>query len=549
MRSYKIIAVMFSVLGVSFQSQAQILSSEMDRTDPLQQEVLRIIPEMEARIGRTLPMSVVVWNSGRRLSEILDAERIAVQGTAAAWVTPAFVSSQGYWERDGAYSPTHSCLIQFTPSGYLATGAVLKSIIAHEVYHCFQFALVGHPVVSDLPRWVIEGGAAFAGEYFAMGSDYSRPFWEGYFGSTPFNLKSYSAIGLFATLNSMGYSDVFQKMDELITVADRSNLWLKLGQILTTHEKSGISAAAKMNREWGENYFIDFPEVPPSLSLRADPFGEIELPMEIPLNDAWMVDHQFRIPLNKIVKIKITSGTYGRIRIMKGDGTSVLDQEIVPNEGIKVCRGTQCGCPSGNNAYDVVKLDDDAAVLHMYLLPFSDGTPTIKFEEAPPGCCEGSQAIDERLIGEWNLDVSTMVNALKPVPHALITVNRGEHRAYIDRSGVISRSGAVRAVYEWTENSGRTLKKSSVYISSSARACLETRPTGPNKGWIFHRTLSENSFYSIVSSSNGRASVLSENIEHPMIRWGTGLTGENGVYEINRDQLRVRGEPRTYYRQ
>lgn len=58
--------------------------AHMDLTDPFQQEVLSLIPVMDSLIGRTLPMSVIIWHPSLRLSDRLETSRRALERVAAA---------------------------------------------------------------------------------------------------------------------------------------------------------------------------------------------------------------------------------------------------------------------------------------------------------------------------------------------------------------------------------------------------------------------------------------------------------------------------------
>lgn len=544
------VAILFSLFFAGF-SQAQILSPEMNHTDPHQQEVLSLIPIMEARIGRTLPYPVVIWQPGRRLSTILEDERRRTESYAAAWSTPAFVSVDGSWELDNAYNPNHACLITLGPSAILATGALRTTMLAHEIFHCFQFVQIGRPGVDALPRWIIEGSAEYAGEFFSNGTYHAEPYWLAYLGG-PIGLSrsDYHAIGIFASLHSIGISDVFQKIDVLLT-SDPATLWNKLGLILGAAEKSGIPAAAKMKSEWGESYTIDFPGVPTSNEFPTDVRGEITLPQQVELFTDAIQHLQFSIPSGKIIRIKIAGESYGRLRIMNASQAASLDTEIGPNtattQDLKICRGEPCGCASGNPAYDVIHLPWEADTLNLYMLSYTTSASHIVFEEAEPGCCPGSQGIDPRLVGTWKIEPQIVLANRRPVPNPETEKIVGHHTVRIYPTGEFQRTGTLKTKYTWV--SGRHHKKEFRTVHSSVNGCIETRGTNPGQGWIFHRILNENSWHELVAYDNGRKVVdQHHDTEDPYIRWGMGTTGENSIYRFVGDQLTIRGEPRTYIR-
>lgn len=538
-------------LTLSLNLWSQILSPEMDMTDPLQREVLRLIPIMEARIGRTLPMPVVIWNFRRALSTELDAERADAEANAAAWVSPAYIGVDGKWERDLTVPPINACLIQFSTWGYSQTGAVLTTILSHEIYHCFQFSLVGfRAATSVLPTWVIEGQAAFAGQYFADGSVHDIPAWQDYLsGAQAISSMSYGSIGVWATVHDIDARDVFEFMDNLVS-AHAENSWLKLSTLLSPSEKANVASKAKRFFDWGPNYDINFPEIPNGVFIPSSYEGELDPPQETPAIQSMIRHHRYSIPANKVIQIATDAGVYGRIRIMKGDGTEVLDLEITPSNPVKICRGERCGCPSGNPAYDVFNIDNEAVALNVFITGFENSNGKINFNEVPPGCCPGSRSLDPRFVGTWELDINEFTEAAKPPTSNPVTAfSRGNHTTIINSTGEIVRSGDIKLIYNWTENQGRYTLKETRFISSRASGCFESKSTGGFKGMFKHFNLSETSYHSQITRRNNRISVnQSHDEEFPTIRWGTGTSGSTGAYEFSPDgrTLKIRGQPRTY---
>jgi|GEM_PF-6762112 len=545
-----IVPIIFG-LSLSFNLYSQILSPEMDMTDPLQREVLRLIPIMEERIGRPLTMPVVIWNFGRGLSDELEAERARVESSAAAWVSPARIGADEKWERDLALPPANACLIQFNTWGYAQTGAVLTTILSHEIYHCFQFSLVGfQAAVSVLPSWITEGQAAFAGQYFANGSVHDIPSWHDYFtGTMAITDMSYGSIGIYATVHDMDARDVFEFMDHLVS-AHAENSWIKLSTLLSPTEKANIASKSKRFSDWGQNYDINFPEIPNDVYIPSSYEGELDLPQETPAIQSMIRHHRYSIPVNKVIQIATDAGVYGRIRIMKGDGTEVLDQEVTPTTPIKICRGDRCGCPSGNPAYDVFRIDNDAVALNVFMTGFENSSGKINFNEVPPGCCPSSRGLDSRFVGTWELDINEFAEAAKPpTSNPVTSFFRGSHTVRINPSGEIVRSGDIKLIYNWSEAQGRYTLKETRFISSRASGCFENKSTGDLKGMFKHFNLNESSYHSQITRRNNRLSVnQSTDEEFPTIRWGTGTSGSTGAYEFSPDgrTLKIRGQPRTY---
>ena len=76
----------------------------------------------------------------------------------------------------------------------------------HEVFHCFQYFVIGSvsgTVAVNSPAWVIEGGADWAA---ASILPYDEPAWKTYLQTpgTPLSTRSYDAFGLFFEIEYLG---------------------------------------------------------------------------------------------------------------------------------------------------------------------------------------------------------------------------------------------------------------------------------------------------------------------------------------------------------
>jgi hypothetical protein len=117
-------------------------------------------------------------------------------------------------------SPWTTCVIRLVGSD-----APAKALLAHEVYHCFQYEKVGYPIPSVL--FVKEGAAQYAAAVLA-GADGSIPeSWRLYFETPgtgqgrgqPLMLRSYDALGFYAHLANHLRSrseNIFAVMDRMV---------------------------------------------------------------------------------------------------------------------------------------------------------------------------------------------------------------------------------------------------------------------------------------------------------------------------------------------
>lgn len=104
----------------------------------------------------------------------------------------------------GAYT---DCNITVMPNGAAAGAEALLNIMAHEVFHCFQFdAYHTAAAMGRAPGWVIEGGAAWAAAVIADAQLTTSGYWRTYLTqiTTPLPTRKYDAVGFWAHLAETG---------------------------------------------------------------------------------------------------------------------------------------------------------------------------------------------------------------------------------------------------------------------------------------------------------------------------------------------------------
>jgi hypothetical protein len=136
-----------------------------------------------------------------------------------------------------------SCLGTFNPD-IPTTGPEFTSLISHEVFHCFQFALYPESFVgtTPVPDWIMEGEAAWVGEQIAGGSRlpvYGN-WWQAWLANPGEALtdRQYSSIGLLSDVDEVTHS-VERLLDPM--VADPAGAYARL----LAHDGSQI------RRDWG----------------------------------------------------------------------------------------------------------------------------------------------------------------------------------------------------------------------------------------------------------------------------------------------------------
>ena len=150
--------------------------------------------------------------------------------------------------RDSIVGP---CVVHVRQSGGPIEGSEQwrRSAILHELYHCYQYRLVGSGAqTAAQPPWVAEGTAAYVGEKLSGGSVYSDLWMKVWLESANGELsrRAYDAIGLFWLLDDARVN-VKRRLDELVTsTADTAGrLSIALG--------SDRAVAAAIRHRWGSH--------------------------------------------------------------------------------------------------------------------------------------------------------------------------------------------------------------------------------------------------------------------------------------------------------
>ena len=106
---------------------------------------------------------------------------------------------------DGSFSG--GCTLRNFPTAFSTTAERLVNTIAHEVFHCFQFAALGSLArFARAPSWVIEGGAEWAAAMITSPDDTTPGRWTLYFATpkVPLYLRKYDAIAVWSHLAESG---------------------------------------------------------------------------------------------------------------------------------------------------------------------------------------------------------------------------------------------------------------------------------------------------------------------------------------------------------
>lgn len=231
---------------------ASIRTDPVAALNPLTAAVLdqsgfqRLAEEMAGKVGDKLgrslgvPIDVVLRDlPGRDKDEIIYANTIPLDaaGEHAVRATPRMAR----------------CQVQVGKAAQvLPDVADQDAILAHEVFHCFQYALakkLGDAMA--MPAWLAEGAGAWVGEEIAGGSGIGGKYWLGWLSSPILGLftREYSAIGFYAHLKTSGV-DVWSRLDKMQLAA--------VGKSADAYAIAvdGSAGEAAINA-WGPSYISD----------------------------------------------------------------------------------------------------------------------------------------------------------------------------------------------------------------------------------------------------------------------------------------------------
>ncbi|AFZ24106.1 von Willebrand factor type D domain protein [Cylindrospermum stagnale PCC 7417] len=218
-----------------------------------------------------------------------------------------------------------------------------KSLLAHEVYHCFQNELI---VAKELPDWLIEGSAQWAAEEYVGGTKISSPSWKEYLtNAKALFSRKYDAIGLYAHLKNNGVN-VWKELDQLLkNTSNNSDILFKqlvsdVGDMFLTNWAAGLARLTKAGPDWdttGPGITLDKREPTPIAISTSAPLS-VEI---LPVNQAL---YDITLPDSKIIKFNIKG--YGALR-WDGGSSDVL--KFSQSFAKSYCVAKTCQCKDGSS--------------------------------------------------------------------------------------------------------------------------------------------------------------------------------------------------------
>jgi hypothetical protein len=178
---------------------------------------------IEAQLGRALTADI----------ELVIAPEVVATEDPNAWAWASPVGSGGPWTgnlvtcRITFGKNAIETLTQIDQLGAPSPG--LGYLMAHEVFHCFDFDLTTIEESVARPPWVVEGLAEWVGQKIGVGDDtppeIGAGHWSGWFDLPEASLfdREYSAIGFYAHLEETG-TEVWSAVDPILSASNGGNL-------------------------------------------------------------------------------------------------------------------------------------------------------------------------------------------------------------------------------------------------------------------------------------------------------------------------------------
>ena len=153
--------------------------------------VAEIRAQLERELGMTISLPLYVHIADAATINPIDGELVLPRPSMGA-VTVGSGAADRYARCD--------TYLRSDVSRAESSAAWFRSAVAHELFHCHQYGVVGSiDTYNAVPQWITEGQAAWVGEHVSGGSPWSTIWWPGWLTEPGKALqrRSYDAIALY----------------------------------------------------------------------------------------------------------------------------------------------------------------------------------------------------------------------------------------------------------------------------------------------------------------------------------------------------------------
>jgi hypothetical protein len=451
-----------------------------------------LIPYYNRRTSRTLGRAdVVLWDGHDNLDEQLEAMRLrATDRGAFAYTIPTLKNSNDRWSLDrAAAGGMQHCLIVLNVRGELLTGRSRQTILAHELYHCYQLQKIGWQAAHDSPMYLIEGGANYVGESTVGGtSTMGLNWWQHYLTEAQYLWqRTYDGFGFWYHLESKGL-DPWVVMERALSDFSAGNTPEHLAHVFAGVNPFALASwPMSMARKpaWGDDWDAQGKDIPRDsewprkrTELLMDPHFTADLAFSMPQIIT------FETVLADPIRIRMENATGGFV-VLGAEGQILYQAKLLPGEHRDLCASEYCGCPGGNDSLNLINVRGAHQIVFAGtgIAPNTNGQVII--EPAQAECCEGSTSLDPKLVGDWELDVQSLLNGWPHPPGETSRSATGGQTLHISGNGTYRKSTDV-GIHTTAEFNG-SITTFNYFATGGVSACLETKPHPANPKMFFYK--------------------------------------------------------------
>jgi hypothetical protein len=331
-------------------------------TDKYKSDLEWAVNQISSKFGQTLKSSIRLQID---LSNKYAGEAVTRPYNAAG--KNPYVQADGETElpkdqREPVYGKMSQCRIILNKAQVWAVGSKeIRSVLAHEAFHCFIIDLVGIDGNLNIKSWLKEGSALWVGEELAGGSQLfdARQGWNRYLTGTGIkgdgspvsaNLfqRSYDAIGLFAHLKNSKLNPWIQ-IKAALTAASAGSSEAAF-QALTNGAKkevletwaSGLARSPEFGTMWNT--------VGPGITADRRAVRSVSLPVTETVEPVTQKLFNLTLPSAKVIVFNLEG--YGALRW--GESNDIAStQKFSPIFTEKYCLGKTCICEDGTEPIGV----------------------------------------------------------------------------------------------------------------------------------------------------------------------------------------------------
>ena len=343
-------------------------------TDKYKSDLEWAVNQISNKFGQTLKSSIRLQVD---LSNKYEGEAVTRPYNVAG--KNPYVQEDGETElpkdqREPFYGKMTQCRIILNKARIWAVGSrEIRSVLAHETFHCFIINLVGIDGNINIKSWLKEGSALWVGEELVGGSQLTdaQRSWNRYLTGTGIkgdgspvsaNLfqRSYDAMGLFAHLKNSKLNPWMQ-IKAALTVASSGSSEAAF-QALTNGAKKEVLETWASGLARSPNFGSIWNTVGPGITADQRAISSISLPATETVEPVTQKLFNLTLPTTKVIVFNLKG--YGALR-WGGSNNIASTEQFSPSFTGKYCLGKTCVCKDGTEPIGVKSIQTAQVLLAM----------------------------------------------------------------------------------------------------------------------------------------------------------------------------------------